>query len=148
MQDQPYRTPSTTSAPTSLLTYRSSFNDQYPDHSKAGSTYYSYDHRPPSPALSHISSPPNIGPKDSPNVPRDSINGDSTPPVRPKTKKAKLDNITRKAICIYQQDNPHLKQEDIGRHFKLDRSTVSKILKGKYIWLNIEDGIVEVPRHR
>ena len=148
MQDQPYRTPSTTSAPTSLLTYRSSFDDQDTDHSKAESTSYSYDHRPLSPALSHISSPSNIGPKDLPNVPRDSINGDSTPPVRPKAKKAKLDNTTRKAICLYQQDHPHLKQEEIAQHFKIERSTVSKVLKGKYLWLNIEDGFVEVPRYR
>lgn len=142
------RTPSTTLTSTSLLIYRPSFDDQYPDHSQAGSTSYSYDHRPPSPALSHMSSPSDIGPKDLPNIPHNSINGDSTPSVRSKPKKAKLTNSVRKEICLYQQDHPHQKQEEIAQRFGVERSTVSKVIKGKKTWLNIQEGVAEVPRHR
>jgi len=148
MQDQPYRTTSTTLAPTSLLAYRSSFDDQYPDHSQAGSTSYSYDHRPPSPALSHISSPSDIDPNDLPNVARDFIDGAVASSARPKSKKAKLTNALRKEICLYQQHHSHQKQEEIAQRFGVERSTISKILKEKKTWLNIEEGVAEAPRHR
>lgn len=53
--------------------------------------------------------------------------------------KHKLSDQDRKAICIYHQEHPNARQEDIGTVFGVERSTISKILKDKDRWLNISD---------
>ncbi|KAJ3568117.1 hypothetical protein NP233_g5926 [Leucocoprinus birnbaumii] len=150
MQNQSYRpmTPSTAMTSTSVMSYPPSFDHQYSNHSQVGSTSHSYDHRPPSPALSTVSSRSDTGHRDTLDVARDSVDRDVTSPTRPKPKKAKLTNALRKEICLYQQSHPHQKQEEIAQRFGVERSTVSKILKEKKTWLNIEDGVAEPPRHR
>ncbi|PPR05404.1 hypothetical protein CVT24_008018 [Panaeolus cyanescens] len=52
-------------------------------------------------------------------------------------KKHRLRDADRKSICQYHLDNPNARQEDIGSHFGVERSTISKILKEKEKWLNI-----------
>lgn len=148
MQNQSYRplTPSTLT-PNSLLSYPS-FDHQYSGHSQVPTATHSYDHRPPSPALSAVSSRSDLGRHETPDVPRDSPDRDLHSMTRPKPKKAKLTNALRKEICLYQQHHPHQKQEEIAQRFGVERSTVSKILKEKKTWLNIEDGVAEPPRHR
>lgn len=150
MQNQTYRlpTPSTTMSPNSLVPYPASPDHEYPGHSEVGSTSHPYNNRPPSPAPSNVSSRSDLGNRDTPDVPRDSLDRDITSPARPKPKKAKLTNALRKEICLYQQQHPHQKQEEIAQRFGVERSTVSKILKEKKNWLNIEDGVAEPPRHR
>lgn len=148
MQNQSYRplTPSSLT-PNSLMPY--SFDPQYPSHSQVTTNSHTYDHRPPSPALSTVSSRSDFGHHDTPDGSRESPDRDVlVSPTRPKPKKAKLTNALRKEICIYQQQHPHQKQEEIAQRFGVERSTVSKILKEKKTWLNIEDGIAEPPRHR
>lgn len=54
-------------------------------------------------------------------------------------KKAKLTNIDRKRMCIYNQVNPMVKQEDIAKIFGVDRTTVSKVLRQRDKYLNVED---------
>ncbi|KAI0338931.1 hypothetical protein BDW22DRAFT_1432143 [Trametopsis cervina] len=56
--------------------------------------------------------------------------------VRKKNKKQRLFDVDRKRICEYAVDNPQLKQEEIAQRFGVERSTVSKILKGKKFWLH------------
>lgn len=149
IQNQSYRplTPSSLT-PNSIMSYPS-FDHQYSNHSQVSATSHTYDHRPPSPALSTVSSRSDSGHQDTPDVARDSPDRDVlTSSTRPKPKKAKLTNALRKEICLYQQQNAHQKQEEIAQRFGVERSTVSKILKEKKTWLNIEDGIAEPPRHR
>jgi centromere protein B len=148
MQNQSYRplTPTALTA-NSLLSY-SSFDHPYSGHPQVSTTSHAYDHRPPSPALSTVSSRSDLGHHDTPDVHRDSPDRDSQSLTRPKPKKAKLTNALRKEICLYQQHHPHQKQEEIAQRFGVERSTVSKILKEKKTWLNIEDGVAEPPRHR
>ncbi|CAG8764952.1 15579_t:CDS:1, partial [Racocetra persica] len=52
----------------------------------------------------------------------------------------------KQKICEYSQNNPNQKQIDIANYFnsqdpnlKLDRSTVSKILKNKSKWLMVTE---------
>ena len=59
--------------------------------------------------------------------------------TRVKYTKQRLYNIDRKKICVYAEENPNLRQEDIARKFNIERSTVSKILKEKDRWLNVRD---------
>ncbi|KAK4051656.1 hypothetical protein OIV83_002796 [Microbotryomycetes sp. JL201] len=49
----------------------------------------------------------------------------------------KLNDLDRKAICMFREANPNVKQDDIGSHFGIERSTVSKILKNRLRWLAI-----------
>jgi len=57
-----------------------------------------------------------------------------------KPRKQRLFNHQRKEICLYHQDNPGIRQEDIANKWGVERSTVSKILKQKSKWLNVPDG--------
>ncbi|KAI0771172.1 hypothetical protein BD413DRAFT_671385, partial [Trametes elegans] len=59
------------------------------------------------------------------------------PPRRQPGKKTRLWSVDRQRICLYAQDHPGMKQEDIAAHFKVERSTVSKILKHKARWLSV-----------
>jgi hypothetical protein len=74
----------------------------------------------------------------------------SRPIVREKHKKHRLRDIDRKDICNYHLSHPHARQEDIGAHFGVERSTISKILKEKDRWLNIseEDERDQSAKHR
>ena len=58
---------------------------------------------------------------------------------RQKHKKQRLYNVDRKKICLFHKEFPHLKQEDIAKHFNVERSTVSKILKERHKWLHVPD---------
>ncbi|KAK7751613.1 hypothetical protein SLS62_006439 [Diatrype stigma] len=42
-------------------------------------------------------------------------------------------------MCKFHQENPHVKQTDIGLRFGVERSTVSKTLRYKERWLNYEE---------
>ncbi|KAJ4482231.1 hypothetical protein J3R30DRAFT_2144909 [Lentinula aciculospora] len=64
----------------------------------------------------------------------------SRPYVKPKQRKQRLFNVDRKAICEYHLAHPNEKQELIARQYGVERSTISKILKHKEKWLNIELG--------
>ncbi|KAG6850270.1 hypothetical protein H0H93_015527 [Arthromyces matolae] len=68
---------------------------------------------------------------------------------KPRGKKRHLEDADRKAICLYHQEHPQERQEDIGKEFDVERSTISKILKQKAKWLNIPDNPgVRVSKHR
>ncbi|EAU86253.2 centromere binding protein B [Coprinopsis cinerea okayama7 len=58
--------------------------------------------------------------------------------MRKHTKK-KLDSLEKKRICLYHLDHQNARQEDIAEMFGIERSTVSKILKHKNQWLNVDD---------
>lgn len=53
--------------------------------------------------------------------------------------KSRLRNIDRKRICQYAVEHPELKQEELAKHFGIERSTVSKTLKNKESWLTISE---------
>ncbi|KAG8826816.1 hypothetical protein FRC19_007384 [Serendipita sp. 401] len=59
--------------------------------------------------------------------------------AREKHVKSKLRNSDRKDMCLYYEQNPTARQEDIAAKFGVERSTVSKVLKQKALWLSIED---------
>jgi hypothetical protein len=65
-----------------------------------------------------------------PSIPAASLAGKS---------KTRLSNIDRKRICEFANEHPELRQETVGTHFGVERSTVSKILKEKEKWLNIDE---------
>lgn len=54
---------------------------------------------------------------------------------RQKHRKTRLEHADRRRICEYSRQFPSLKQEEIAREFKVERSTVSKILKDRERWL-------------
>ncbi|KLO04611.1 hypothetical protein SCHPADRAFT_947579 [Schizopora paradoxa] len=64
-------------------------------------------------------------------------------------RRGRLTNRERKEICEYALKHPGIRQEFIGSKFGIDRSTVSKVIKGQAKWLNIseENGDVRV-NHR
>ncbi|KAJ4001722.1 hypothetical protein F5050DRAFT_1708077 [Lentinula boryana] len=62
------------------------------------------------------------------------------PYAKPKQRKQRLFNVDRKAICEYHIAHPNEKQELIARQYGVERSTISKILKHKEKWLNMELG--------
>lgn len=68
---------------------------------------------------------------------------------RPK-RKTKLLNIDRKRICEHAAAHPKMKQDDLAAIFGIERSTVSKVLKDKERWLNIEDDseTAKIVKHR
>ena len=62
-------------------------------------------------------------------------------------KKSRLTNLDRRDICIYQRDNPGVRQEEIAKKWGVERSSISKILKEKFKWLSISaDETVEIVR--
>lgn len=113
-----------------------------PTHSRGeSSSTGTSDNRAPSPALSVASaqtSNSSHGP--SSHLPIHPLLDVPVPSyTRVKYTKQRLYNIDRKKICVYAEDNPNLRQEDIARKFNIERSTVSKILKNKHRWLSIDD---------
>lgn len=58
--------------------------------------------------------------------------------IKKHTKK-KLDALEKKRICNYQKEHQNARQEDIAEMFGIERSTVSKILKHKGHWLQVDD---------
>ncbi|TIB34834.1 hypothetical protein E3P86_02773 [Wallemia ichthyophaga] len=65
-------------------------------------------------------------------------------------RKTKLINETRRAICVFAEENPSARQEDIASRYQIERSTVSKILKQKDKWKSIIPGgaSARVAKHR
>lgn len=57
---------------------------------------------------------------------------------RKRGQKQRLYDIDRKAICEYYLAHPTEKQEYIARLYGVERSTISKILKHKEKWLNVD----------
>lgn len=114
-----------------------------PTHSRGeSSSTGSSDNRAPSPALSVAS----VQTSNSSHAPSSHLPIHPLLDVQPvpsytrvKYTKQRLYNIDRKKICVYADDNPNLRQEDIARKFNIERSTVSKILKNKHRWLSIDD---------
>ncbi|KAG7088534.1 hypothetical protein E1B28_012517 [Marasmius oreades] len=73
----------------------------------------------------------------------------SNPQTRPKQRKQRLFNLDRRAICEFHLKYPTARQEDIATKFKVERSTISKILKHKAKWLNVKpDEQLKVAKHR
>lgn len=127
----------------------------FPAHSRTASSYSTSIPRPASPALSVASALTSISSTNSvansqafPAYPLPS------PPVGPviqraKQRKQRLFNVDRKAICVYHQENPNARQEDIAARYGVERSTISKILKHKTKWMNVpEDDDMRVAKHR
>jgi hypothetical protein len=55
------------------------------------------------------------------------------------SKQRRLKDSERKDICRYFIEHPKERQEDIAARFSVERSTISKILKNKDRWLNMDD---------
>ncbi|KAJ9133139.1 Major centromere autoantigen B [Pleurostoma richardsiae] len=55
--------------------------------------------------------------------------------ILPELRKILTDD-DRRSICQYAEDNPGMKQADIGSHFRVERSTVSKVLRKKERYLD------------
>lgn len=124
-------------------TYRSKRYAPYPpqDHIHASSSSASgSDLRSNSPARSDVTSHSHTSvtavsvqphTRDTPTVEASS--------GRKKGTKTRLWTVDRKKICLFAEANPHLRQEDIAKEFKVERSTVSKILKRKEQWFHAPD---------
>lgn len=70
-------------------------------------------------------------------------------PGRPKHTKQRLFTTDRRKICEFHQQHPNLKQDEIAKHFGVERSTISKILKHKQRWLQVlPDETTQVARIR
>ncbi|GAA5926382.1 uncharacterized protein JCM15063_000262 [Sporobolomyces koalae] len=57
-------------------------------------------------------------------------------PTKGNRSNRRLTNAQRREICLYQRAHPTMKQDDIGRVFNYERSTISKTLKEKEHWLS------------
>jgi DNA-binding NtrC family response regulator len=104
------------------------------------------DARPPSPASSRD---PNLE-YNTPmydDAPYQPPKGRTRGPIRKHTKK-KLDGSEKKRICQYHLDHQNARQEDIAEMFGIERSTVSKILKLKAHWLNVDDECATIDKRR
>lgn len=64
--------------------------------------------------------------------------------------KTKLTDMDRKFICVFAQNHPKARQEDIATKFAVERSTVSKILKCKEKWMKVDffSSEARVVKHR
>ncbi|KIK91886.1 hypothetical protein PAXRUDRAFT_74013, partial [Paxillus rubicundulus Ve08.2h10] len=128
----------------------------YPAHSRTASSYSASNPRSASPALSVASALTSISSAASatPNSQTFAAYPLPSPPVGPvvpraKQRKQRLFNVDRKAICVYHQENPNARQEDIAARYGVERSTISKILKHKTKWMNVpEDDDMRVAKHR
>ncbi|KAI6044816.1 hypothetical protein EDC04DRAFT_264388 [Pisolithus marmoratus] len=127
----------------------------FPAHSRTTSSYSTSNQRSASPALSAASALTSISSSNStPNTQTFAAYPLPSPPVGPviqraKQRKQRLFNVDRKAICLYHQENPNARQEDIAARYGVERSTISKILKHKTKWMNVpEDDDMRVAKHR
>ena len=59
------------------------------------------------------------------------------PLPRRSKKKKRVSSTDKMLICRLHEENPDLRQQDIADQFKVERSTVSKILKEKDRWLSL-----------
>ncbi|GLB38452.1 putative centromere binding protein b [Lyophyllum shimeji] len=133
-----------------------SYSYQVYGHSRSTSGSNSNHQRAPSPALSCVSALTSVSSASGPAshafspYPRPSVNSLPTIGVpKPKQKKQRLDNAARKSICLYHDAHPNARQEDIAVVYKVERSTISKILKHKTKWLNTPDNQGDrVAKHR
>ncbi|KAL8402027.1 hypothetical protein RB596_008688 [Gaeumannomyces avenae] len=57
----------------------------------------------------------------------------------PTTPRKTLNNEIRREMCKFAEENPLLKQTEIGSRFGVERSTVSKVLRNKDKYLNPDD---------
>ncbi|EJD39974.1 CenpB-DNA-bind-domain-containing protein [Auricularia subglabra TFB-10046 SS5] len=80
------------------------------------------------------------------------LNAEPLPPASGRvgrTRKTRLYNIDRKAICCYAKSHPEARQEDIAARYGVERSTISKILKQKQKWMNVPEGEeLKIIKHR
>lgn len=127
----------------------------FPAHSRSTSSYSTSNPRSTSPALSAASALTSISSSNStPNTQTFAAYPLPSPPGGPvvqraKQRKQRLFNVDRKAICVYHQENPNARQEDIAARYGVERSTISKILKHKTKWMNVpEDDDMRVAKHR
>ncbi|RDB17905.1 hypothetical protein Hypma_000880 [Hypsizygus marmoreus] len=141
--------------PTSMTSPSYSYHMYGHSRSTSGST--SNHQRVPSPALSTVSALTSVsssasGPGTHAFSPYPRPTSHVLPTIdgaKPKQKKQRLDNTARKNICLYQSQNPSARQEDIASVFKVERSTISKILKHKNKWLNMPDNLgARIAKHR
>lgn len=135
---------------TPASTSSSNFSNRvyHPYHSR--STSSSTNPRSNSPAMSVISTATSFSSSSSGRPPPPPYSDGMSPlDPRSKQKKQRLFNVDRKAICVYSQDNPNARQEDIASRWGVERSTISKILKHKTKWLSIPAGEeLKVAKHR
>ena len=62
-----------------------------------------------------------------------------TSSVQPTSKpKRRLTNKQRRDICLYLEEHPTSRQEDIARLWDVERRTVIKILKHKTKWMSAD----------
>ncbi|KAL0960654.1 hypothetical protein HGRIS_005682 [Hohenbuehelia grisea] len=157
-------TPASTSTSASTSSSYPRYGVPHGHHSRSNSSTYSSNNsihpRSASPALSTASSAPTSVSSISP--PTSSINNFPAlqqqlpsdevfhqPLGRSKQRKQRLFNVDRKAICVFSQENPNARQEDIAIRYGVERSTISKILKNKQKWLSVTDQEnVRVAKHR
>ena len=66
-----------------------------------------------------------------------SSSGLPAPLPRRSKKKKRVSSTDKMLICRLHEENPDLRQQDIADQFKVERSTVSKILKEKDRWLSL-----------
>ncbi|KEF50811.1 uncharacterized protein A1O9_13137, partial [Exophiala aquamarina CBS 119918] len=57
------------------------------------------------------------------------------------TKRRKLTNDERRQMCIDAEENPTMRQTQIGAKYNVERSTVSKILRQKDKYINLNSGV-------
>ncbi|KAF7299191.1 HTH CENPB-type domain-containing protein [Mycena indigotica] len=137
-----YHSPLTpTSSTSSFSPYRASF---FAAHSRSNSI--STNPRSASPALSTISALTSIS---SHSVPKSFGSTTAAHSESERPKKQRLFNTQRREICEFHLSHPNARQEDIARQFGVERSTVSKILKNKTKWLNIDvNETLKIAKHR
>lgn len=75
------------------------------------------------------------------------VQGGQIQRIKKHTKK-KLDGLDKKRICLYHANHSNARQEDIAELFGVERSTVSKILKNKEEWLNVDENAVPAVKYR
>ncbi|KAL1961340.1 hypothetical protein VTO42DRAFT_68 [Malbranchea cinnamomea] len=56
------------------------------------------------------------------------------------TPRRTLTDADRRRMCLYHEENPNVKQTEIGAMFGVERSTVSKVLRQKEKYLYSDDG--------
>ncbi|KAI9679779.1 MAG: hypothetical protein M1817_004793 [Caeruleum heppii] len=64
----------------------------------------------------------------------------SSHPVHTSTPRRTLTDADRRRMCLYHEENPTVKQTEIGAMFGVERSTVSKVLRQKEKYLFPEGG--------
>lgn len=145
--------PATPSTASSTYSHNSFGFHPYPTHGRSShsrSTSGSTHPRSTSPATSIMSAGTSMSSVSSGQLraPVSAASTTSSLHISSKPKK-RLYNKERKAICLYYQEHPNVRQEDIAAQWGVERSTVSKILKQKEKWLHLpEDEEDQIAKHR